>query len=85
MKRVSTPPHVPSSTGEDPFLISKALRDLTGATNVEDDQVGHYLAVWALYCHLAMRRFNKAVQYVNTASSPKTTCEASNVVTPRRG
>ena len=70
MKRPSATPLAPSSTGEDPFLLSKALRDLSGATNLKDDRVGQYLAMWALSCPLARRQFNKAVQYVNTASSP---------------
>ena len=38
--------------------------------------MGHYLATWALSCPLARRQFNNAVQYVNTASSTQTTCEA---------
>ena len=76
MKRPSTTPLAPSRTGDDPSLSSKALRDLSGA-NLKDDRVGHYFATWALSCPLARRQFNKAVQYVNTASSPHTTSEAS--------
>ena len=60
--------------------MSKALRDLSGATtNLKDDRVGHYLATWALSCTLARRQFNNAVQYVNTATSTQTAGEACKV------
>ena len=68
--------HYPSCTtlnwGGPPPIVCEALRDLSGATNLRDDRVGHYLAAWALSCPLARRQFNKAVQYVNTASPPPT-------------
>ena len=54
----------------------KALRDLSGASNLKDERVGHYLATWALSCPLARRQFNNAVQYVNTTTSTHTTGEA---------
>ena len=69
MKRPATSPLAPSSTGNDTSLLSKALRDLSGASNLKDERVGHYLATWALSCPLARRQFNNAVQYVNTATS----------------
>ena len=76
MKRPATSPLAPTSTGKDTFLLSKALRDLSGASNLKDERVGHYLATWALSCPLARRQFNNAVQYVNTATSTQTTGEA---------
>ena len=75
-----TPRHfpsvAPSSTAKDTSLLSKALRDLSGASNLKDERVGHYLATWALSCPLARRQFNNAVPYVNTATSTQTTGEA---------
>ena len=76
MKRPTTSPLVPSSTGKDTFLLPKALRDLGGASNLKDEWGGHFLATWALSCPLARRQFNNAVQYVNTATSTPTTGEA---------
>ena len=76
MKRPATSPLAPSSTGEDTSLLSKVLRDLSGASNLKDEGVVHYLATWALSCPLARRQFNNAVQYVNTATSTQTTGEA---------
>ena len=76
MKRPATSPLAPSSTGKDTSLLSKALRDLSGASNLKDERVGHYLATWALSCPLAQRQFNNAVQYVKTATSTQTTGEA---------
>ena len=35
-------------------------------------------ATWALSCPLARRQFNNAVQYVNSATSTRTTGEGSN-------
>ena len=69
-------PLAPSSTGKDTSLLSKALRELSGASNLKDERVGHYLATWALSCPLARRQFNNAVQYVNSATSTETTGEA---------
>ena len=71
MERPATSPLAPSSTRKDTSFLSKVVRDLNGASNLKDEQVGHYLATWALSCPLARRQFNNAVQYVNTAS----TCE----------
>ena len=73
-----TPRHFPpcSSTGQDTSLLSKALRELSGASNLKDERVGHYLATWAVSCPLARRQFNNAIQYVNTATSTHTTGEA---------
>ena len=51
--------------------MSKALRDLIGASNLKDERVGHYLATWALSLPLAGQQFNNAVQYVNTATLTK--------------
>ena len=65
MKRPATSP-----------LLSKALRELSGASNLKDERVGHYLATWALSCPLAQRQFNNAVQYVNSATSTHTPGEA---------
>ena len=76
MKRPATSPLAPSSTGKDTSLLSKALRELSGASNLKDERVGHYLATWALSCPLARRQFNNAVQYVNSATSTHTTDEA---------
>ena len=56
--------------------MSKALRDWSGASNLKDKRVSHYLATWALSCPLAWRQVNNAVQYVNTATSTQTTGEA---------
>ena len=53
MKRPSTSPLAPSSTGEDTPRFSMALRDFSGATSLKDERVGHYLAVWARSCPLA--------------------------------
>ena len=63
MKGPSTSPLAPSSTGKDPSLLSKALRDLSGASSLKDEGVGHY---W---------QFNNNVQYVNTATFTQTTGE----------
>ena len=76
MKGPATTPLVPSSTGEDISLLSKALWDVSGALNVKDERVGHYLATWAPSCPIARRQFNNAVEYVNTATSTQTTGEA---------
>ena len=76
MKRPATTPLAPSSTGKDTSLLSKALRELSGASNLKDERVGHYLATWALSCPLARRQFNNAVQHVNSATSTQTTGEA---------
>ena len=43
-----TSPLVPSSTGEDTSLLSKALRDISGAISLKDERMGHYLATWVL-------------------------------------
>ena len=53
--------------------MSKALRDLSGSSNLSAERVGHYLATWALSCPLARRQFGNVVQYVNTATSTHTT------------
>ena len=76
MKRLASTPLAPSSTGKDISLLSKALRELSGASNLKDERVGHYLATWALSCPLARRQFNNAVQHVNPATSTQTTGEA---------
>ena len=76
MKRPAASPLAPSSTGKDTSLLSKALQDLSGASNLKDERVGHYLATWALSCPLVWRQFNNAVQYVNTATSTQTSGEA---------
>ena len=76
MKRPSTSPLAPSSTGEDISLLSKALGDLNGATSLKDERVDYYLATWAPSCPLPRRQFNNAVQYVNTATSTQITGEA---------
>ena len=55
--------------------MSKALRELSGASNLKDERLGHYLATWALSCPVARRQFNNAVQYVNSATSTHTTGE----------
>ena len=75
MKHPATSPLAPSSTAKDASLLLKALRPLSGASNLKDEHAGHYLATWALSCPLARRQFNNAVQYVNTATSAKTTGE----------
>ena len=76
MKRPATSPLAPSSTRRDTSLLSKALRELSGASNLKDGRVGNYLATWALSCPLARRQFNNAVQYVNSSTSTHTTGEA---------
>ena len=76
MKRPATTPLAPSSTGKDTSLLSKALRELSGASNLKDERMGHYLATWALSCPLARRQFNNAVQHVHSATSTQTTGEA---------
>ena len=60
--------------------MSKALRELSGASTLKDERVGHYLATCALSCPLARRRqLNNAVQHVNSATSTQTTGEACKV------
>ena len=76
MKRPTTSPLAPSLTGKDTSLLSKALREVNGASNLKDERLGHYLATWALSYPLARRQFNNAVQYVNSATSTQTTGEA---------
>ena len=76
MKRPATSPLAPSSTGKDTSLLSKTLRDLSGASNLKDERVAHYLATWAMSCPLAQRQFNNAAQNVNIATSTQTTGEA---------
>ena len=76
MKRPATTPLAPSSPGKDASLLSKALWELSGASNLKDERVIHYLATWALSCPLARRQFNNAVQHVNSATSTQTTGEA---------
>ena len=71
MRHPFTYPIPPSSTGEDTSLFSKALRDLSGATSLKDERVGHYLAPWVLSYPLVQRQFSNAIQYVNTATSTK--------------
>ena len=56
--------------------MSKALRELSGDSNVKDELLGHYLATWALSCPLARRQFDNAVQYVKPATSTQTMDEA---------
>ena len=56
--------------------MSKTLRDLSGASSLKDERVGHYLATWALSCPPTRRQINNAVQYVNIATSIQTTSEA---------
>ena len=70
MKCPATTPLAPSSPGKDTSLLSKAVRELTGASTLKDERVGHYLATWALSCTLARRQFNNAVQHVNSAIYP---------------
>ena len=85
MKRRATTLLAPSSPGKDTSLLSKALRELSGASNLKDERVGHYLATWALACPLARRQFNNTVQHVNSATSTQTTgeeCKAAVEVTP---
>ena len=74
MKRPATFPLAPS-TREDTSLLSKALHNLSGASSLKDERVGHYLATWAPSRPLARRQFNNAAQYVNTATSTQTTGE----------
>ena len=76
MKRPATSLLAPYSTGKDSFLLSKALRELSGASNLKHERVAHYLATWALSCPLARQQFNNAVQYVNSAMSTHTTGQA---------
>ena len=76
MKRPANSPLGPSSTDKDTSSLSMALRDFSGASNLKDERVGHYVATWALSCSLARRQFNNAVQYVNIAISTQTTGEA---------
>ena len=76
MKHPATSPLAPSSTGKDTSLLSKGLREVSGASNLKDERVGHYLATWALSCPLARRQFNNAVQYVNSPTATQTTGEA---------
>ena len=76
MKRPAISPLAPSSTGNDTSHLSKALRELSGASNLKDERVGHYLATWALSCPLARRQFKNAVQYVNPDTSTHTKGEA---------
>ena len=57
-------------------LLSKALWDLSGATRLNDERVGHYLATRALPCALARRQFKNAIQYANAATSAVTTGRA---------
>ena len=73
-----TPRHYPPSsliTREGYFHFSKALRELSGASNLTDERLGHYSATWALSYTLARRQFNNAVQHVNSATSTHTTGE----------
>ena len=56
--------------------MSKALRELSGASTLKDERAGNYLATWALSCPLARQQFNNAVQHVNSATSTRTTGEA---------
>ena len=76
MKRPATTPLAPSSTGKDTSLLSKARRELSGASNLKDERVGHYLATWALSCPLARPQFNNAAHHVNCATSTHTAGEA---------
>ena len=46
MKRPATSPLAPSSTGRDTSLLSKALRDLSGASNIQDERT------WPLLGHV---------------------------------
>ena len=50
-----------------------ALWDLSGATSLKDDEVGHYLATWALSCPLALQHFNHDVKHINVARCTHTT------------
>ena len=79
-KCLATSPLARSSTEKDTSLLSKALRNLSGASSLKDERVGHYLATWAPSFPLARRQFNNAVEHVNTATSTKTTgkgCKAA--------
>ena len=64
------------SIRKDTSLMSKALRELSGASNLKDKRVGHYLVTWTLSWPLARRQFNNAVQYMKSAISAHTTREA---------
>ena len=75
MKRSTPTPHAPSSTGEDPSLLSKAPRELSVATS-KDDRVGHYMAKWALPCPLERRQFNVAFKDLYVGTSSRHTGEA---------
>ena len=76
MKRPATSPLATSSAGKDTSLLSKAPRDLSGASNLKDKRVGHYLATWVLSCPVARRQFNNTIQYVNATTFTQTTGEA---------
>ena len=76
MKHPATSPLAPSSTGKDTSLLSKALRELCGASNLKDERVGHYLATWALSCPLAWRQFNNATSTHTTDEACKAAVEA---------
>ena len=76
MKSPTTYRLAPSSTGKDTYLLSKALRDLSGASSLKDERVGHDSATWALSCPLARRKFNNAVQYMHAATSTQAAGEA---------
>ena len=76
MKRLANSPLAPSSTGKDTSLLPMASPDLNPASSPKDEQVEHYLPLWALSCPLARRQFNNVVQYVHTATSTQTTVEA---------
>ena len=66
-------PLAPYPIREDTTLLSKARQDLTGATRLRNERVGHYWATWALSCLLARRQVNNAVQYMHTATSAHST------------
>ena len=73
-----TPRHYPPCsllTREGYFRFVQGTTGLSGASNLKDERVGHYLATWALSCPLARRQFNNAVQHVNSATSTQTTGE----------
>ena len=76
MKRPATSALAPSSTRKDTSLLSKALRELSGACNLKQEWLGHYLAKWALSCPPTRLQFNNTAQYVNSATSNHTTGEA---------
>ena len=79
MKPPTTSPLAPVSTGKNTSLLSKALWELSGASTLKDERVGHYLATWALSCPLARQEFDNAVKYVNFITSTHTTGEACKV------